>query len=119
MSEPSTLIREPGGLVYLPHPFDMIRRGSHLHRGARARRPSWPTSSKCVNGRSLSPRPGGKAGRLARGTAKPEGAGSDAHRLAEVGRAYVWSRPTHPGYLGRADSRGHGGERPRLAVNTL
>jgi predicted metal-dependent phosphoesterase TrpH len=41
-----------------------------------------------VNGRSLGPWAGNKAARLAGSFGKPGGAGSDAHRTAEVGLAY-------------------------------
>jgi len=79
-------IREQGGVVYVPHPFDTRRRGGgelldgiadlvdvvEAHN-ARTFRPE-------VNAR-------GEAWALARG--KLLGAGSDAHTLGEIGTAYV------------------------------
>lgn len=88
-------IREQGGLVYLPHPYDKFRRGS-ISKEQR----TWAAGSadlvEVVNGRSLSRFAGDKAVRLARRVGKPGGAGSDAHRPAEVGQAYVVvnGRPT-------------------------
>jgi predicted metal-dependent phosphoesterase TrpH len=88
-------IHELGGLVYLPHPYDKFRRGA-ISKQLRA----WAAGSsdlvEVVNGRSLSRFAGDKARRLARRVGKPGGAGSDAHRPAEVGQAYVVvsGRPT-------------------------
>lgn len=82
------LIRQQGGLVYLPHPFDVIRRGT-IATGVREQAADQADIVEVLNGRSLSPLPGRKAGRLAYRHAKPRGAGSDAHGPAEVGRAYV------------------------------
>jgi len=82
------LIREQGGLVYLPHPYDLFRRGT-ISRGVRARAAGLADIIEVVNGRSLGPRANQKAGALARRAGKPGGAGSDAHRTKEVGQAYV------------------------------
>jgi hypothetical protein len=81
-------IRILGGLVYLPHPFDWPRRGA-LDSRERERITECFDIIEVVNGRSLGPRCSRKARRLAQRLEKPGGAGSDAHRAAEVGRAYV------------------------------
>ncbi len=82
-------IKGQGGLVYLPHPFDSLRRGTVSPR-ARAQAAELSDIIEVVNGRSLSPRAGGKALALAGALGKPKGAGSDAHREAEVGVASVF-----------------------------
>ena len=82
------LIRQQGGLVYLPHPFDIIRRGTIA---ARAREQVAEESDvvEVLNGRSLSSVAVKNSESLARRHSKPQGAGSDAHGAREVGRAYV------------------------------
>lgn len=81
-------IRGQGGLVYLPHPFDTLRRGS-VSRRARGQAAELADIIEVVNGRSLGPRAGEKALKLAESLGKPKGAGSDAHRKADVGMASV------------------------------
>ena len=81
-------IRSLGGLVYLPHPFDWARRGA-IDPRERDRIAERSDIIEVVNGRSLSPWCSRRAQRLARRLGKPQGAGSDAHRAAEVGLAYV------------------------------
>jgi predicted metal-dependent phosphoesterase TrpH len=81
-------IRAQGGLVYLPHPYDWPRRGAVDPR-QRERVAAQSDIIEVVNGRSLGPWCSRKAYRLARRLDKPQGAGSDAHRAAEVGLVYV------------------------------
>ncbi len=81
-------IKGQGGIVYLPHPFDRLRRGS-VSSGARERAAELADIIEVVNGRSLSYRANEKSRRLAERLGKPQGAGSDAHRLAEVGNACI------------------------------
>ena len=81
-------IRSLGGLVYLPHPFDWARRGA-IDPRERDRIAERSDIIEVVNGRSLSPWCSRRAQRLARRLGKPQGAGSDAHRAAEVSLAYV------------------------------
>jgi predicted metal-dependent phosphoesterase TrpH len=88
VAEAISRIREQGGLVYLPHPYDRLRRGT-ISPGQRSRTAELADILEVVNGRSLGPRAAGKATRLARRLGKPGGAGSDAHRKAQVGLAYV------------------------------
>jgi predicted metal-dependent phosphoesterase TrpH len=81
-------IRSLGGLVYLPHPFDWLRRGA-IDPRERERIAERSDILEVTNGRSLGPWCSRKSRHLAERLAKPGGAGSDAHRAAEVGRAYV------------------------------
>jgi predicted metal-dependent phosphoesterase TrpH len=82
------LVRGQGGLVYLPHPFDILRRGT-ISRRQRTRAGELSDVVEVANGRSLGPRAGEKAARFAGWLGKAAGAGSDAHREAEVGLAWV------------------------------
>jgi predicted metal-dependent phosphoesterase TrpH len=98
-------IREQGGIVYLPHPFDGSRSGGpHLIEALsdlidvvevhNAR--CWPTR---LNDRALA---------WAEEKGKLMGAGSDAHTVAEIGRGYVEVpnfEPTRDSFL-RALSQG-------------
>ncbi len=81
-------IRAQGGLVYLPHPYDWPRRGA-IDPRERERIAAQSDIIEVVNGRSLGPWCSRKAYRLAQRLGKPQGAGSDAHRAAEVGLVYV------------------------------
>jgi predicted metal-dependent phosphoesterase TrpH len=81
-------IRGQGGVVYLPHPFDRLRRGAVSHR-RREHAAQLADIIEVVNGRSLGPRASAKALALAERLDKAQGAGSDAHREAEVGIASV------------------------------
>ena len=82
------LIRQQGGLVYLPHPFDIIRRGT-IASDVRERAAAEADVVEVLNGRSLSSLAVKNSRLLARRHAKPQGGGSDAHGPREVGRAYV------------------------------
>jgi predicted metal-dependent phosphoesterase TrpH len=88
VSETIALIREQGGLVYLPHPFGVMRRGT-IASQVRDEAADQADIIEVLNGRSLSPLAVRNAQGLARIHAKPGGAGSDAHGRAEVARAYV------------------------------
>jgi predicted metal-dependent phosphoesterase TrpH len=88
LAETVRRIRDRGGLVYLPHPYDVFRRGA-VDRTERTTAAELADMVEVMNGRALGPRSGTKSARLARALGKPGGAGSDAHREREVGRAYV------------------------------
>lgn len=88
LAEAVRSIRDQGGLVYLPHPYDVFRRGA-VSWSSRLQAAGLADIVEAVNGRALGPRSGHKAGRLAEQVGRPKGAGSDAHRVREVGRAYV------------------------------
>jgi predicted metal-dependent phosphoesterase TrpH len=81
-------IRELGGLVYLPHPYDVFRRGA-VSSAMRGNAAQCSDVIEVANGRALGPRAGVKSSRLAALYDKPHGAGSDAHHKREVGRSYV------------------------------
>jgi predicted metal-dependent phosphoesterase TrpH len=82
------LIRQQGGLVYLPHPYDIIRRGT-IASNVRERAAAEADVVEVLNGRSLSSVAVKNSRLLARRHSKPQGAGSDAHGSREVGHAYV------------------------------
>lgn len=82
------LIKERGGLVYLPHPYDVLRRGAIAAR-VREQAAEQADFVEVLNGRSLTYRSVRNSYDLALRHAKPQGAGSDAHVRTEVGRAYV------------------------------
>ena len=86
--ESAELIRGQGGLVYLPHPYDVLRRGT-ISRRQRIPAAELSDIIEVMNGRALGPRAGEKAARLAGRLGAPAGAGSDAHRELEVGLAWV------------------------------
>jgi predicted metal-dependent phosphoesterase TrpH len=88
VGETVALIRGQGGLVYLPHPYDVIRRGT-ISACVRDRAAAQADVVEVLNGRSLSPWSVRNSALLASRHAKPRGAGSDAHGPIEVGRAYV------------------------------
>jgi predicted metal-dependent phosphoesterase TrpH len=88
LAEATGQIRDQGGLVYLPHPYDVFRRGA-VSRTARPEAAQIADVIEVVNGRALGPRSGRKSAHLALRFGKPGGAGSDAHHMSEVGRAYV------------------------------
>jgi predicted metal-dependent phosphoesterase TrpH len=88
LSQAVDRIRELGGLVYLPHPYDVFRRGA-VSSDERENAARSSDVVEVANGRALGPRAGAKSGRLAACHGKPRGAGSDAHHKREVGRSYV------------------------------
>jgi predicted metal-dependent phosphoesterase TrpH len=81
-------IRLQGGLIYLPHPFDRVRRGAISAR-ERSRVVGLADIVEVVNGRALCSRAGLRSGYLASRSGRLAGAGSDAHRVSEVGTACV------------------------------
>jgi predicted metal-dependent phosphoesterase TrpH len=88
VAEAVARIRAQGGLVYLPHPFDKLRRGA-VSPGERLRVAGLADIIEVVNGRGLTRRVALKSAQLAAQLHKPAGAGSDAHSVTEVGSAYV------------------------------
>ena len=83
-----SLVREQGGLVYLPHPFDSLRRATMA--------PDWVDRVaaaadvvEVANGRALTWEANRRALQLASRHATRLGAGSDAHYPGEVGRTYL------------------------------
>ena len=84
-------IREQGGVVYIPHPFDTTRSGAgaaHLEGIAEL-----IDVVEVHNSRCLLPSLNASALRWADAHGKLRGAGSDAHTLAEIGSGFVETPP--------------------------
>ncbi len=88
LGEAVARIRELGGLVYLPHPYDVFRRGA-VSSAQRENAAALSDVIEVANGRALGPRAGLNSAKLAARHGRPSGAGSDAHHAGEVGRSYV------------------------------
>jgi len=88
LEESVRAIREQGGIVYLPHPFDSVRRAT-IRPEARTQAALLGDVIEVANGRSLRAGFDEKALRLAARTGSALGAGSDAHYRGEVGRAVI------------------------------
>ena len=84
-------IREQGGLVGIPHPFDSLR--SALHRDLMDGLADEIDFIEVVNSRIVVPVHNKLAAEFARKHGLAASAGSDAHSGREVGRAYVEMRP--------------------------
>nr|MBC7245920.1 PHP domain-containing protein [Chloroflexota bacterium] len=80
-------IREQGGLVYIPHPFDHHR--SALPEPTLLGILDQVDAIEVLNARTLRPVLNERARQLAQNYGLLCGAGSDAHIAAEIGRAYV------------------------------
>ena len=80
------LIHEQGGLVYVPHPFARGKGGGGRILEVIAEHVD---AVEGFNARLHDPALNGRAVAWALERSLPLGAGSDAHTLAEVGRAYV------------------------------
>ena len=81
-------IREQGGVVAVPHPFDRLR-GSAIQRPALEGILPDIDIIEVLNARSLLKRYNTMAELFARKHGLLASAGSDAHTLSEIGRAYV------------------------------
>lgn len=83
-------IREQGGVVYLPHPFDRLRRSAAVRFDPRLERFAPVVDVvEGLNARCLFDGDNLRARRWAEGRRLPLGAGSDAHTPGELGRAYL------------------------------
>lgn len=85
-------IKEQGGLVYVPHPFDLQRR-SRLRDSALRSIIDDVDIFEVLNARVLWPAHNARARRFAQTHGLLMGAGSDAHTPLEIGRAYVEMEP--------------------------
>ena len=84
-------IKGQGGLVAVPHPFDSLRNASRLRTPALERLVDAGLVDiiEVLNARSINPEDNRQALEFAKKHNLPMSAGSDAHTLIEVGRAYV------------------------------
>jgi len=89
--ETAKRIRAQGGLVAIPHPFDSLRTGSRIQTPALVRLVDAGLVDilEVLNARSIDPEDNKKALEFARAHGLAMSAGSDAHSLVEVGRAYA------------------------------
>ncbi|MCL5108439.1 MAG: PHP domain-containing protein [Chloroflexi bacterium] len=101
-------IRAQGGLVYVPHPFDRVRRGSHLTAAALRRILGQIDLLEVINSRTTFPWDNRRAERFCALHNLHRGAGSDAHLPREIGQAWVELSP-----FGTAEEFLHGLERGR------
>jgi predicted metal-dependent phosphoesterase TrpH len=81
-------IREQGGLVNIPHPFETFR-GSALKEKALDEIIQDIDLVEVLNSRSLFPKNSNKAKDFATKHNLPGGAGSDAHHPNQIGKAYI------------------------------
>jgi predicted metal-dependent phosphoesterase TrpH len=81
-------IHAQGGLVNIPHPFEMIR-GSSLKDAVIEEIAADIDLMEVLNSRSPFPANTNKAKAFAAKHGIPGGAGSDAHTLLEIGNAYI------------------------------
>jgi len=81
-------IREQGGLVNIPHPFETMR-GSALKEPYIDEIAADIDLIEVLNSRSPFPANSNKARAFAARHSIPGGAGSDAHSIREIGKAYV------------------------------
>lgn len=86
-------IREQGGVVYVPHPFDRVRRASALRRKALVRLKDQIDALEVINSRVTLPWDNWQAERFCRKHGLLRGAGSDAHLPREIGQAWVELAP--------------------------
>jgi len=82
-------IKAQGGLVCIPHPSDRLRPQSRLQRRALEKIMPQVDLIEVFNSRTLLPRDAAHARQLALKHGLPGTAGSDAHVIQEVGRAYI------------------------------
>ena len=100
-------IREQGGVVYVPHPYDRVRRRSVLREPAMLEIIEHVDVVEVFNARCTFRGDIARAEALADKFGKLKGAGSDAHTRWECGNAYVELPPFDgPEELKRALARG-------------
>jgi predicted metal-dependent phosphoesterase TrpH len=88
LAEVTSRIRAQGGLVYAPHPFDLIRSSTGRVLPALCRQGEVDVI-EVFNAKIEDPALNDRAAELARAYGLPGGAGSDAHDAAGVGAAYL------------------------------
>jgi predicted metal-dependent phosphoesterase TrpH len=98
VNEVISQIRAQGGLVCIPHPFDMLR-PSGLRRNIIEEIAEQIDIIEVLNARTILPRNSAKVLAFARKYGIAQSAGSDAHTPSEIGNAYV----EMPEFNGRDD----------------
>jgi predicted metal-dependent phosphoesterase TrpH len=98
VAETMRRIKEQGGVVAVPHPFDRLR-GSAIQRSALEAILPDVDIIEVLNARSILQRYNTMAEQLAQKHGLAASAGSDAHTLGEIGAAYV----EMPDFDGRDD----------------
>jgi predicted metal-dependent phosphoesterase TrpH len=98
VAETISRIRAQGGLVNIPHPFDIFRQ-SALRNHIIEEIADQIDIIEVFNARSLPPQQSAKARAFAKKHGIVQGAGSDAHTLREIGNAYI----EMPEFKGRDD----------------
>lgn len=88
VAETLSRIRAQGGLVNIPHPFDIFRQ-SALRNHIIEEIADQIDIIEVFNARSLPPQQSAKARAFAKKHGIIQGAGSDAHTLREIGNAYI------------------------------
>ena len=88
VAETISLIKAQGGLVCVPHPFDIFRQ-SALRNQIMNEIADQIDIIEVFNARSLPPQQSAKARAFAKKHGIVQGVGSDAHTLREIGNAYV------------------------------
>ena len=88
VAETITRIKDQGGLVSIPHPFDIFRQ-SALRNHIIEEIADQIDIIEVFNARSLPPQQTAKARTFASKHGIIQGAGSDAHTLREIGNAYI------------------------------
>jgi predicted metal-dependent phosphoesterase TrpH len=82
-------IKQQGGIVYLPHPFDHFRRSSRMDPAALKEITPYVDAVEGRNARNLWTGDDRRAQAWSAERNLPMGAGSDAHTPREIGTAYV------------------------------
>ncbi|MHB1134574.1 MAG: PHP domain-containing protein [Chloroflexota bacterium] len=82
-------IRAQGGVVYVPHPFDRVRRRSHLTGAALRRLVKEIDVVEVLNSRTTFPWDNRRAEMFCAQHGLRRGAGSDAHLPREIGQAWM------------------------------
>lgn len=94
VAETARAIRDQGGLVYLPHPFDRLRRSAIRRFVADMDEIEGQVDLvEGINARCIFDGDNRRAVAWARRHGLPLGAGSDAHTQGELGRAYLEMEP--------------------------